>query len=116
MWPVMLTPFDESGDVDLDIVDRYTDALIEWGSAGLFPVALSGEMYELDEPERLAIAARVVARAGGRVPVVAAVSDTGSAAEIAVSASLLAGTGVDAVVLIASRLVPGRATRPRCAR
>lgn len=109
VWPVMLTPFTDAGDVDLAVLDRYTDALIGWGSAGLFPVALSGEMYELDEPERLAIAARVVARADGRVPVVAAVSDSGTAEQIAVSASLLAATGVDAVVLVASRLVPQEA-------
>lgn len=105
VWPVMLTPYDADGDVDFEAIDRYTDALINWGSAGLFPIALSGEMYELSEPERIAVAARVAGHTAGRVPVVAAVSETGTAEQIAAEAGRVAATGVDAVVLIASRLI-----------
>lgn len=105
VWPVMLTPYDAAGDVDLEAIDRYTDALIDWGSAGLFPVALSGEMYELTMSERVAVATRVVQRAAGRVPVVAAVTGRGTAEQIAAEARHIADTGVDAVVLIASRLI-----------
>lgn len=105
VWPVMLTLYDADGDVDFEAIDRYTDALIGWGSAGLFPVALSGEMYELSEPERIAVPARVAGHTAGRVLVVAAVSDTGTAEQIAAEAGRVAATGVDAVVLIASRLI-----------
>ncbi|GAA2978474.1 4-hydroxy-tetrahydrodipicolinate synthase [Microbacterium terrae] len=101
-WPVMLTPFTDDDRVDVDTLDRYVDWLIDSGATGLFPGALSGEMFELTEAERLAIAARVVARAAGRVPVAAAVSERGTAAETAASVARLATTGVDLVVLIAS--------------
>lgn len=104
-YPVMLTPFTADLEVDGDALDSYTDWLIEHGSAGLFPVALSGEMYQLSEEERLAIATRVVARAAGRVPVLAAVAESGSPEEVAAAVARVAATGVDAVVLIASVLL-----------
>jgi 4-hydroxy-tetrahydrodipicolinate synthase len=72
VWPVMLTPFRGDGSVDW----RGLDALTEWyltsGVAGLFAVCLSSEMYELTHAERVQVAAHVVKRSAGRVPVVAA--------------------------------------------
>ena len=79
-WPVMLTPFNENRSIDWVALDAYTDWLIELGSAGLFAVALSSEMYDLSHDERLELSARVVARAAGRVPVVASSAASGSAA------------------------------------
>jgi 4-hydroxy-tetrahydrodipicolinate synthase len=104
----MLTPFTETRSIDWIAVDDYTDWLIELGSAGIFAVALSSEMYDLSEGERLELAARVVDRAAGRVPVVASSVNSGSAAEQAASAGRVADTGVSAVVLISS-LVAGLA-------
>ena len=100
----MLTPFTDKDRVDVEVLDRYVDWLIDHGAAGLFPVALSGEMYEMDEGERLQLAARVAARARGRVPVAAAVAEghSSDAAAIAVAVERLAATGVDVVVLVAS--------------
>ncbi|WP_395245534.1 dihydrodipicolinate synthase family protein [Agromyces sp. MMS24-K17] len=102
VWPVMLTPFDADGRVDLAVLDRYTDWLIDQGAAGLFPVALSGEMYELTPLERLLVAERVVHRAAGRVPVAAAIASAGTDEEVADAVGRLAATGVDIVVLVAS--------------
>lgn len=72
VWPVMLTPFHEDRSIDWDGLD----ALIEWylaaGLSGLFGVCLSSEMYALTPEERVRLAAHVVKRAAGRVPVVAA--------------------------------------------
>lgn len=104
-WPVMLTPFHDDLTLDLDTLDRYTDWLIEQGAAGLFPVALSGEMYDLTEQERLEIARRVVERAAGRVPVIASAVEFGDPDAVVASVRRMAATGVDAVVLIASVLL-----------
>ncbi|MRG60377.1 dihydrodipicolinate synthase family protein [Agromyces sp. CFH 90414] len=101
-YPVMLTPYAEDGTVDFDALDRYTDWLIEHGSGGLFPVALSGEMYDLSDEERLAVAARVVARAAGRVPVAAAAVAAGGADDTAAAVGRMAATEVDVVVLVTS--------------
>jgi 4-hydroxy-tetrahydrodipicolinate synthase len=105
-WPVMLTPFNTDHSIDWPAVDAYTDWLIELGSAGIFAVALSSEMYDLSPDERLALATRVVERSAGRVPVVASTVASGSGAAQAAAASEVAATGVDAVVLISS-LVAG---------
>jgi 4-hydroxy-tetrahydrodipicolinate synthase len=101
-WPVMLTPFHPDLTVDVETLDRYTDWLIEHDAAGLFPVALSGEMYEMTEDERLALARRVVERSAGRVPVIASIAESGTPEETAAAVDRLAATGVDAVVLVAS--------------
>jgi 4-hydroxy-tetrahydrodipicolinate synthase len=114
-WPVVLTPFTETDDVDLPALDRYVDWLLENNAAGLFAVALSGEMYELSRREREAVAERVVSRTAGRMPVAAAaVGDVvggpsgvarGSETDSLVDeARALSVAGVDVVVLIAATL------------
>lgn len=99
-WPVTLTPFADDGTPDLDAVDRYARWLIGRGAAGLFAVALSGEMYELSAEERVAVAARTVTSAAGRVPVIAAALGDGTIDGLRVEVSALAAAGVDAVVLV----------------
>ena len=101
-WPVMLTPFHDDRSIDWEEVDELTDWLIDNGAAGIFTVALSGEMYDLTEEERLRMARRVVERSAGRVPVIASSVSAGDADEQAHSAAAMAATGVDAVVLISS--------------
>ena len=78
VWPVMLTPFKENGEVDWSGVDALTDWYIEAGVAGLFAVCLSSEMYELTEEEKISLVRRVVKRSAGRVPVVASGTFGGS--------------------------------------
>ncbi|WP_157987712.1 dihydrodipicolinate synthase family protein [Jiangella endophytica] len=107
-WPVMLTPFHDDRSVDWEQVDAMTDWLVDGGAAGIFTVALSGEMYDLTEDERRALARRVVDRAAGRVPVVASAVASGPVQAQSDSVKAMADTGVDAVVLISS-LVAGPA-------
>jgi 4-hydroxy-tetrahydrodipicolinate synthase len=104
-WPVMLLPLLDDSSIDWATLDGYTDWLIDKGSAGLFPVALSGEMYSLSGQERCSVARRVVERSAGRVPVIASVVASGPADVQARAAARLAATGVDAVVLIVSMLL-----------
>jgi len=104
VWPVMLTPFHRDGSIDGDGVDRLTDWQIAAGAAGLFAVCLSSEMYELDDAERLALAARIVKRAAGRVPVVASGTFGGPVERQAEFARRMAGAGVDAIVCLACQL------------
>lgn len=104
LWPVMLTPFREDRSVDWAGVDALTDWYIDRGSAGLFTVCLSSEMYELTEEERVALAERVVKRAAGRVPVVAAGTFGGAVDVQAEFTRRLADTGLAAVVVIAGQL------------
>ena len=104
VWPVMLTPFREDHAIDW----RALDALIEWyleaGVAGLFTVCLSSEMFHLTPAERLKIARQVVARVGGRVPVVASGTFGGEIEAQAASVRRMADTGVSAVVVLTNQL------------
>ncbi|MHB0875707.1 MAG: dihydrodipicolinate synthase family protein [Anaerolineae bacterium] len=104
VWPVMLTPFTDDGSIDWDGVDRLVDYYVAAGAAGLFAVALSSEMYELTPEERPALAARVVKRVDGRVPVVASGTFGGPALEQAAYVRRMADAGVDAVVVLSCQL------------
>ena len=101
----MLTPFTSDLAIDWAALDALTDWYIGTGVVGLFAVCLSSEMYVLQPEERLALAERVVQRTAGRVPVVASGTFGGPLAEQAATVRHMAGTGVDAVVVIANQLV-----------
>jgi 4-hydroxy-tetrahydrodipicolinate synthase len=104
VWPVMLTPFHDNGAINWNGVDALVDWYINAGVAGLFTVCLSSEMYHLSPEERLQLATRVVARAAGRVPVVAAGAFGDTLTQQARMARQIADTGVTAVVLTVNQL------------
>jgi 4-hydroxy-tetrahydrodipicolinate synthase len=103
--PVMLTPFLESGAVDAPGLAHLTDFYLKSGAAGLFANCLSSEMYELTNPERLAVTKQVVDQVAGRVPVVATGTLGGTVAQQADFVKRIQDTGVQAVIVITSQLV-----------
>ncbi|MBW9111909.1 dihydrodipicolinate synthase family protein [Microbacterium trichothecenolyticum] len=105
VWPVVLTPFTETDEVDYAALAGYVDWLIDHGADGLFAVALSGEMYHLDPAERVEVARCVARRAAGRVPVAASVVGGEGVGEIVAEANDLVAAGVDIVVLVASAVL-----------
>ncbi|MCY7352357.1 MAG: dihydrodipicolinate synthase family protein [Cytophagaceae bacterium] len=102
--PVMLTPFHDDGTVDFDTLTRLTEYYLDAGAAGLFATCLSGEMYELTPPERLAVTRHVVQMAAGRVPVVATGTFGGTLPQQADFVKQTYETGVQAVIVISSLL------------
>lgn len=98
VWPVMLTPFREDGEIDWEALPALVDWYIDAGVTGLFAVCLSSEMYELSPAERLDLARAVIAAAAGRVPVVATGTFGASTAEQIESSLAMGATGVDGVV------------------
>lgn len=104
VWPTMVTPFTAAGKVDYGALEKLIEWYIEQGVHGLFAVCQSSEMFYLTLEERVSIARFVVDQAAGRVPVIASghVSDDfdGQAEEL----QQIAGTGVQAVVLVSNRL------------
>ena len=94
--PPVVTPFLD-GSVDLDSLDRLVDMLIGAGVDGLFLLGSSGEAAYLTDSRRDAVVARAVARADGRVPVLAGAIDT-TAPRVIEQARRAAAAGADAVV------------------
>lgn len=104
VWPVMVTPFTEGGEVDYPALERLVDWYIAGGVNGLFAVCQSSEMFFLSLEERIAVAECVVRAAGGRVPVIASGHTSDSVAGQIEELNAMAATGVDAVILITNRL------------
>lgn len=103
-WPVMVTPFRDDRSIDWAAVDALVEFYLAAGSAGLFAVAQTSEMYALSEEERMLLAERVVKRVEGRVPVVATGTFGDSVDAQLESIRRTADTGVTAVIAVTSQV------------
>lgn len=104
IWPVMITPFTESGEIDYGAVEQLVEWYISKGVSGIFAVCQSSEMFYLSLNERTQLAAFIVKATGGRVPVVASGHVSVSLNEQIEELKAMADTGVEAVVLVNNRL------------
>lgn len=104
VWPTMLTPFTEAGEVDYEALGQLVEWYIAQGVHGLFAVCQSSEMFFLTLEERVQIARFVKEKAAGRVPVIASGHVADEFGDQVKELRLIAGTGVDAVVLVSNRL------------
>ena len=103
-WPVMLTPFTVSNEVDYEALKELVDWYIENGVSGLFAVCQSSEMFYLSLEERIKYAKKTVEFAAGRVPVIASGHVSKKMEDQIEELNAIAETGVDAVILITNRL------------
>lgn len=103
VWPTMITPFDESGNIDWKALESLIDWYIDKGAAGLFAVCQSSEMFYLSLKERIALAHACVRMADGRVPVIASGHTAESIDDQIEEMKAMADTGVASVVLITNR-------------
>ena len=69
--PVMGTPFDERGEVDLGATEAVVERFIEAGVDGISPLGSTGEASHLASEERKRFIEEVTRIVGGRVPLVA---------------------------------------------
>ena len=104
LFPVMLMPFAESGEADWEALERLTDFYIDAGATGLFANCLSSDFFQLTPEERLEMARKVVNRADGRVPAVAAATFGDDADGHVDFARRMADTGVSALVVVTNQL------------
>lgn len=105
LWPVMLTPFLESGAIDWNGLDALTDWYLKAGAAGLFACCLSSEMYSLTPEERVQLIQHIVDYTRGRVDVVAAGAFGATISDQVEAIRRIADTGVRAVVLLTNQFV-----------
>jgi 4-hydroxy-tetrahydrodipicolinate synthase len=98
--PVMITPFDNKGRIDMNAVFALVDFYLNAGVKGLFANCLSSEMFSLTEDERLELTRRIVQYVDGRVPVVATGSFGQTISDKARFTRQIYDTGVDAVIMI----------------
>lgn len=77
VYVIALTPFTETGDLDLESTDRMVDFYLERGATGLTVLGMMGEAQKLTIDESQTYVRRILRRVDGRVPVVAGVSAAG---------------------------------------
>ena len=108
----MITPYNKDGKIDFGAVDK----LVEWywhkGCDGIFAACQSSEIFFLSLDERVALARRVKEKAGAlsrsdssrpAMTVVASGHISDSFADQVRELTLIAETGVDAVIMISNR-------------
>lgn len=76
VFPYLVSPVHETGEVNANVLARLCDDLIEAGVHGLTPLGSTGEFAYLAWPQRQRVVEVVIAAAKGRVPVVAGVAST----------------------------------------
>ena len=76
VFPYLVSPLYETGEVNADVLAGLCDDLIKAGVHGLTPLGSTGEFAYLNWPQRRRVVEVVVAATDGRVPVVAGVSST----------------------------------------
>jgi 4-hydroxy-tetrahydrodipicolinate synthase len=80
VYVIAVTPFTDSGEIDYPSFDRVTEFYIERGVHGISVLGMMGEAQKLTFEESVRVAAHVVRRAAGRVPVLVGVTNPALAA------------------------------------
>ncbi|MBX7482930.1 dihydrodipicolinate synthase family protein [Qipengyuania qiaonensis] len=75
VYPAATTQFRADGAIDIDATQRVLSALVEDGVDGLILLGTCGENNSLDAAEKLTVLRAGVEAVGGRVPLVAGVSE-----------------------------------------
>jgi len=76
VFPYLVSPLRESGEVDAPVLARLCDDLIKAGVHGLTPLGSTGEFAYLNWAQRKRVVEVAIEAAAGRVPVVAGVAST----------------------------------------
>jgi 4-hydroxy-tetrahydrodipicolinate synthase len=100
LFTAMLTPFDETGALDLPAAARLARYLVDEGNDGLVVSGTTGESPALDDEEKLALFAAVVDAVGDRAVVIAGTggNNTHHSVKMTARAEALGVDGILAVV------------------
>jgi len=105
VFPYLVSPIHETGEVNADVLVRLCNDLIEAGVHGLTPLGSTGEFAYLSWPQRRRVVEVVVAAAQGRVPVVAGVAST-TIADAVFQARELESLGCSGILAILDAYFP----------
>jgi 4-hydroxy-tetrahydrodipicolinate synthase len=98
IFHIVATPFAEDGTLDAAGLPPLLEAALAAGVTGLTVLGIAGEAHRLTDDERRQVVEAVVKTAGGRVPVVAGVSASGTHLAAAL-ATMARDHGADAVMV-----------------
>lgn len=96
LWPALLTPLTDSGEPNLEAVEKLVELFIRQGLNGLYILGSTGQWPLLNPDQRRAVAERVVRTSAGRIPVMVHVGAVATEDAVAL-ARHAAKIGADAV-------------------
>ena len=105
VFPYLVSPIRDSGEVDAPVLARLCDDLIKAGVHGLTPLGSTGEFAYLDSAQRTRVVEVAIEAAGGRVPVVAGVAST-TIADATSQARAYERMGCDGILAILEAYFP----------
>ncbi|MBN2559107.1 MAG: dihydrodipicolinate synthase family protein [Clostridia bacterium] len=108
IFPTMVTPFNDKKEIDYRTLSDFIEKFDNDGAVGLFAVCQSSEMFALSLEEQTALAAFV--KKESRLQVVASGHTQTDPVEQLEAMKRMAGTGVDAVVLISNAFAGSKET------
>jgi 4-hydroxy-tetrahydrodipicolinate synthase len=105
VFPYLVSPVDNDGEVRRDVLGRLCDDLIKSGVHGLTPLGSTGEFAYLNSAQREAVVQTTIQAARGRVPVVAGVASTSTLDAVA-QARAYERLGADGILAILEAYFP----------
>jgi 4-hydroxy-tetrahydrodipicolinate synthase len=78
IYTVMLTAYDDEGDIDREVIRRMTDYLIRSGVHGLVVLGSNGECPYLTHRHQIVVIDTIVEASAGRVPVIVGINERGA--------------------------------------
>jgi 4-hydroxy-tetrahydrodipicolinate synthase len=105
VFPYLVSPILESGEVDTTVLMRLCGDLIGAGVHGLTPLGSTGEFAYLNRDQRRRVIEVVVSASKGRVPVVAGVAST-TIADAVTQAREYEEAGCDGILAILEAYFP----------
>ena len=96
VFPILVTPFDDHGNLDLESFDRTVRFMADIGVNGVTIIGVLGESNRMLDAERELLIKTAVGAAEGRIPVIVGTSYSGTRATLELSrmAESLGGAGV----------------------
>ena len=85
VFPILVTPFDDHGNLDLESFDRTVRFMADIGVNGVTIIGVLGESNRMLDVEREQLIKTAVGAAGGRIPVIVGTSYSGTRATLELS-------------------------------
>lgn len=105
VFPYLVSPIDQSGQVMKGVLTDLVDHLITSGVHGLTPLGSTGEFAYLNWDQRRSVVDTVIATSRGRVPVVAGVASTSTSDAVA-QTEYMVEAGADGILAVLESYFP----------
>lgn len=105
VYPYLVTPIDEQGEIKTEVLGRLCDDLINKGVHGLTPLGSTGEFAYLNQQQRLKVVTTTIEATNKRVPVIAGVAST-STNQAVKEARTYENLGADGILAVLEAYFP----------